>query len=84
MDQRDVAKDGRNVEGGEKFLRLAKIYIYISQISASGDFNEWLQKRNVALKPILWEICSNSYSDWKERNEQYSYGVRNLVKLGTL
>jgi len=36
-----------------------------SQISASGTFDKWLQKRNQALKPILREICSNSYSDWK-------------------
>jgi len=55
----------------------------VSQISARGTFDKWLQERNLALKPILWEICSNSYSDWKERNAQYSYGVRNLVKLGT-
>jgi len=81
MDQRDVAKDGRNAEGGEKVLRLAKKKV--SQISASGDFDKWLQKRNLALKTILWEICSNLYSDWKDRYEQYSYIVHNLVKLGT-
>jgi len=77
MDQRDVAKDGRNAEGGEKVLRLAKKKV--SQISASGTFDKWLQKRNLALKPILWEICSKSYSAWKERNEQYSYGVRHIL-----
>jgi len=26
------------------------------KINANGDFDEWLQKCNLALKPILWEI----------------------------
>jgi len=47
MDQRDVAKDGRNTEGDAKVLLLAK------KISASGDNDKWLQKHNLALKPIL-------------------------------
>jgi len=55
----------------------------VSNINASGNFDKWLQKRNLALNPILWEICSNTYSDWKEQNEQYSYGARSLVKICT-
>jgi len=82
-DQRDDEKDGRDAEGGEKVLPVRLANEKANKINASGDFDKWLQKRNLALNPILWEICSNTYSDWKEQDEQYTYGVRSFVKIGT-
>jgi len=52
-------------------------------IQQNADFDEWLGKRDLALRHILWQICSNTYSDWIEPNTRYKNGVRHVVKLGT-
>ena len=57
-------KMGEMRKEAKKFCDWRKKKVF-QKISASGDFDKWLQKRNLALKPILLEICSNSYSDWK-------------------
>jgi len=38
MDQHDVAKDGRDAEGGKKVLRLALAKEIATKINAIGDF----------------------------------------------
>ena len=54
-----------------------------ASIQPNADCDQWLGKRNLQLRRILWEICSNTYADWKERNPHYQYGVCHIVKLGT-
>jgi len=39
-------------------------------------FGKWLEEHNLGLRPILWEICSNTYSNWKERNMHYKDGPK--------
>ena len=75
-----VAKDERAAAGSKKSRGWQKKKE--AKIAANDGFGKLLQQLNLALRLIMWEICSNTYSDWKERNAHYNYEVCSLVRLG--
>ena len=45
------------------------------------DFNQWLEPRHIALRPLLWEVCCDAYTRFKSSYEaakggKISFGVR--------
>jgi len=46
-----------------------------------NNFDQWLKPRQIALRPLLWEVCCDSYTLFKENyekehNDTVCFGVR--------
>jgi len=46
-----------------------------------ANFDQWLKPRQIALKPLLWEVCCNAYTRFKSSYEathdgKSCFGVR--------
>ena len=41
-------------------------------------FTEWTTKMHHALKPILWEVCSDTYTMFKIQHPNHGNGVRDF------
>jgi len=46
--------------------------------SGENAFNEWTAKLHHALKPILWEVCSDTYTMFKIEHSDHGNGVRDF------
>jgi len=46
--------------------------------SSEDAFKEWTAKLHRGLKPILWEVCSDTYTMFKIEHPDHSNGVRDF------